>query len=67
MVSHEHIFGVGLVKELDWPNLMAGSPSPGRRRFTAEDLAIKSIEDETIELGGNAVVGSISFIRFWGS
>jgi len=57
IVSHEHIFGISL----DGADL---------RKFNREvavfwaeklnegrDLAISSIEDKTVELGGNAVVG----------
>jgi len=58
MVSHEHIFGVGLVKELDLAKFNGGiAISWAEKVHGGRDLAIKSIEDETIELGGNAVVG----------
>ena len=58
MVSHEHIFGVGLVKELDLAKFNGGiAISWAEKVHSGRDLAIKSIEDETIELGGNAVVG----------
>ncbi len=58
MVSHEHIFGVGLVKELDLAKFNGGiSLSWAEKVHGARELAIKSIEDETIEMGGNAVVG----------
>ena len=58
MVSHEHIFGVGLVKELDLAKFNGGiAISWAEKVHSGKDLAIKSIEDETIELGGNAVVG----------
>ncbi len=58
MVSHEHIFGVGLVRELDLAKFNGGiSISWTEKVHGARDLAIKSIEDEAIELGGNAVVG----------
>ncbi len=58
MVSHEHIFGVGLVRELDLGKFNGGvSISWAEKVHGARDLAIKSIEDEAIELGGNAVVG----------
>lgn len=58
MVSHEHIFGVGLVKELDLAKFNGGiSISWAEKVHSAKDLAMKSIEDEAIELGGNAVVG----------
>jgi uncharacterized protein YbjQ (UPF0145 family) len=58
IVSHEHIFGVGLVKELDLAKFKGGiAISWTEKVHSGRDLAIKSIEDEAIELGGNAVVG----------
>ncbi len=58
MVSHEHIFGVGLVRELDLAKFNGGiSISWAEKVHGARELAVKSIEDEAIELGGNAVVG----------
>jgi len=58
IVSHEHIFGVGLVKELDLARFNGGiAISWTEKVHSGRDLAIKSIEDEAIELGGNAVVG----------
>ena len=58
IVTHEHIFGVGLVKELDLAKFNGGiAISWAEKIHTGKDLAIKSIEDEAIELGGNAVVG----------
>jgi uncharacterized protein YbjQ (UPF0145 family) len=58
IVTHEHIFGVGLVKELDLGKFNGGiSISWAEKVHTGKDLAIRSIEDEAIELGGNAVVG----------
>jgi uncharacterized protein YbjQ (UPF0145 family) len=58
IVSHEHIFGVGLVKELDLAKFNGGiALSWAEKVHSGRDLAIKSIEDEAIELGGNAVVG----------
>jgi uncharacterized protein YbjQ (UPF0145 family) len=58
IVSHEHIFGVGLVKELDLARFNGGiALSWAEKVHSGKDLAIKSIEDEAIELGGNAVVG----------
>jgi uncharacterized protein YbjQ (UPF0145 family) len=58
MVSHEHVFGVGLVKELSLAKFNGGiALSWAEKVHTGRDLAIKSIEDEAIELGGNAVVG----------
>jgi uncharacterized protein YbjQ (UPF0145 family) len=56
--THKHIFGVGLVKELDLAKFNGGiAISWGEKVHTGKDLAMKSIEDEAIELGGNAVVG----------
>ncbi|HMK51156.1 MAG TPA: heavy metal-binding domain-containing protein [Thermodesulfobacteriota bacterium] len=58
IVTHEHVFGVGLVKELDLAKFNGGiSISWTEKVHTGRDLAIRSIEDEAIELGGNAVVG----------
>jgi len=58
LVSHEYIFGVGLVKELDLKKFNGGiALSWAEMVKNARDLSIKAIEDEAIELGGNAVVG----------
>lgn len=58
IVSHEHIFGVGLVKELDLKKFNGGiAISWAEKVRTGRDLSIKAIEDEAIELGGNAVIG----------
>ena len=58
IVSHEHVFGVGLVKELDLAKFNGGiALSWTEKVHIGRDLVIKSIEDEAIELGGNAVVG----------
>jgi uncharacterized protein YbjQ (UPF0145 family) len=58
IVSHGNIFGVGLVKELDLAKFNGGiAISWTEKVHSRRDLAIKSIEDEAIELGGNAVVG----------
>ena len=57
IVSHEHIFGVNL----DGADLKKFnkeiSVSWAERVNEGRDLAISSIEDKAIELGGNAVVG----------
>src|SRR4030067_3425143 len=58
IVFQEHIFGVGLVKELDLAKFNGGiALSWAEKVRSGRDLALKSIEDEAIELGGNAVVG----------
>ncbi|NWG03834.1 MAG: heavy metal-binding domain-containing protein [Syntrophaceae bacterium] len=58
MVSHEHVFGVGLVKELDLAKFNGGIAISWTEKIrTGRELAVKSIEDEAIEMGGNAVVG----------
>src|SRR5512139_1638268 len=58
IVSNEHIFGVGLVQELDLAKFNGGiAISWSEKVHSGRDIAIKSIEDEAIELGGNAVVG----------
>jgi uncharacterized protein YbjQ (UPF0145 family) len=57
IVSHEHIFGVNL----DGADLKRFNKeiavSWADRVNDGRDLAIGSIEDKTVELGGNAVVG----------
>jgi uncharacterized protein YbjQ (UPF0145 family) len=68
IVSHEHVFGVGLVKELDLAKFNGGiALSWAEKIHTGRDLAIKSIEDEVIELGGNAVVGVDIFYKVLGA
>jgi uncharacterized protein YbjQ (UPF0145 family) len=58
IVSHEHIFGVGLVKELDLAKFNGGIALSWMEKVeSGRDLVIKSVEDKAIELGGNAVVG----------
>jgi uncharacterized protein YbjQ (UPF0145 family) len=58
IVSHEHIFGVGLVKELDLEKFNGGIALSWAEKFqSGRVLSIRSIEDEAIELGGNAVIG----------
>lgn len=58
MVTHEHIFGVGLVQDLDLKRFNGGvSISWAEKVKSGRDLCIRSIEDEAIELGGNAVIG----------
>ena len=49
---------MGLVKELDLAKFNGGiALSWAEKVRSGRDLALKSIEDEAIELGGNAVVG----------
>jgi uncharacterized protein YbjQ (UPF0145 family) len=68
IVSDEHVFGVGLVKELDLAKFNGGiALSWAEKVHTGRDLAIKSIEDEAIELGGNAVVGVDIIYRVLGA
>lgn len=58
MVTHEHIFGVGLVEDLDLKRFNGGvSLSWAERVRSGRDLCIRTLEDETIERGGNAVIG----------
>ena len=58
MVTHEHIFGVGLVQDLDLKRFNGGvSISWAEKVKSGRDLCIRTIEDETIEQGGNAVIG----------
>ena len=57
IVSHEHIFGINLdgadVRKFNREVSVAWAEKLNEGR----DLAISSIEDKTVELGGNAVVG----------
>jgi len=57
IVSHEHIFGINL----DGTDLNRFNGevavSWAEKVNEGRDLAISSIEDKTVELGGNAVVG----------
>ena len=58
IVSHEYIFGVSLVKEVDLKKFNGGiALSWADKIKSGRDLSIRSIEDEAIELGGNAVIG----------
>lgn len=58
MVTHEHIFGVGLVQDLDLKRFNGGvSISWSEKVKEGRNLCIRSIEDEAIEMGGNAVIG----------
>lgn len=58
MVTHEHIFGVGLVQDLDLKRFNGGvSLSWAEKVRSGRDFCIRTIEDEAIELGGNAVIG----------
>jgi uncharacterized protein YbjQ (UPF0145 family) len=57
IVSHEHIFGINLdgadVKRFNKEVAVSWAEKLNEGR----DLAINSIEDRAVELGGNAVVG----------
>lgn len=58
IVSYEHIFGVGLTKELNLSKFNGGMALSWEEKVHSEkDLVLKSMEDEAIEKGGNAVVG----------
>jgi len=58
IVSHEYIFGVGLLKELDLAKFNGGIALSWAEKFkTGRDLSIRSIMDEALEMGGNAVIG----------
>jgi uncharacterized protein YbjQ (UPF0145 family) len=63
IVSHEHIFGVGLIKELDLQKFNGGVALSWEEKINnGRDLSIRYLEDEAIELGGNGVVGvGVSF------
>lgn len=57
-VSHEYVFGLGLLKELDFAKFNGGIALSWSEKFRGgRDLCVRTIEDETIEMGGNAVVG----------
>jgi uncharacterized protein YbjQ (UPF0145 family) len=57
IVSHEHIFGINLdgtdLKRFNGEVAVSWAEKINEGR----DLSISSIEDKTVELGGNAVVG----------
>lgn len=57
IVSHEHIFGINLdgadLRKFNREVALSWSEKLNEGR----DLAISSIEEKTVELGGNAVVG----------
>ena len=58
MVTHEHVFGVGLVQDLDLKRFNGGvSISWAEKVKSARDLCVRTLEDETIEMGGNGVIG----------
>jgi uncharacterized protein YbjQ (UPF0145 family) len=58
LVSHEHIFGVSVVKELDLEKFNGGiALSWAEKVNTGRDLSVRAIQDEAIEKGANAVVG----------
>lgn len=58
MVTHEHIFGVGLVQDLDLKRFNGGvSISWAEKVKSARDLCVRTLEDEAIEMGGNGVIG----------
>jgi len=59
MVSHEHIFWSGFGQGVGFSqNLNGGIAISWARRSTAEGiLRLNLLKNETIELGGNAVVG----------
>jgi uncharacterized protein YbjQ (UPF0145 family) len=49
---------VGLVKELDFKKFNGGIALSWEEKIkSGRDLSIRSIEDDAIELGGNAVIG----------
>lgn len=58
MVTHEHIFGVGMVPDLDLQRFNGGvSISWAEKVRNARELCVRTIEDEAIEMGGNGVIG----------
>lgn len=57
IVSHEHIFGIRLNGSSPKKFNMEIALSWAEKVNSGRDLAIGAIEDKTIELGGNAVVG----------
>jgi uncharacterized protein YbjQ (UPF0145 family) len=57
IVSHEHIFGISLDGADLWKFNREVAVSWAEKVNEGRDLAIRSIEDKAVELGGNAVVG----------
>ena len=57
LVSHEHIFGLPMGKiGLEKFNKVT-APSWAEKISEGRDLSIRAIEDETVDRGGNAIVG----------
>lgn len=57
IVSHEHIFGIHLNGSSPKKFNRGTALSWAEKVNSGRDLAIRAIEDKTIDLGGNAVVG----------
>jgi uncharacterized protein YbjQ (UPF0145 family) len=59
IVFHEHLFGIGLVKEMDINAFNGGvSLDWAEKVRSGRELVIRSIEDEAIEMGGNGVISA---------
>jgi uncharacterized protein YbjQ (UPF0145 family) len=56
IVSHEHIFGIHL-NGIDPKKVNRGTLLWTEKVNHGRELSIRAIEDKTVELGGNAVVG----------
>ncbi len=58
LVSHEEIFGVSFPKELDLEKFKGGAALNWKEKISgAKEISLRAIKDETLELGGNAVLG----------
>jgi len=58
LVSHEHIFGIGLVQDLNLLKFNGGVALSWEEKIrSSKELVLRYIEDEAIEMGGNAVIG----------
>jgi uncharacterized protein YbjQ (UPF0145 family) len=67
IVSHQQIFGMSLLKELNFEKFNGGiSLSWTEKVNDGREMSLQSIKDEAIELGGNAVVGVDMFDQVLG-
>jgi len=57
LVSHEHIFGLSVGKMGLEKFNKVNAPSWAEKISEGRELSIRAIEDETVDRGGNAIVG----------
>ena len=58
LVSHEEIIGAGLRGDLDLGKFMGGMALDWTEKVkSAKEFSLRAIKDETLELGGNAILG----------